>query len=136
MAFVAAPLAVQGMTGTFGWERHAKDDDFVQAGNLYRLMAEAEKERLVANIADSLSRVSRDDVIARSIGYSEVWTATRRSGEGSDVARPAGATPCATRSVAADPFMNSPGSPLPRIAYAASSSVAEPRGSDRGSSWV
>jgi catalase len=47
----------------------AKDDDFEQAGALYRLMTEPEKERLVANIAASLSRVSRDDIITRSIAH-------------------------------------------------------------------
>ena len=33
----------------------------------------------------------------------------RRAVEGSHSARPAGATPCPTRSLAAGPFMNSPG---------------------------
>jgi catalase len=66
---LSAPLAIQGMTGAFAWVRHAQDNDFGQAGALYRLMPEPEKERLVANIAASLSRVSRDDIITRSIAH-------------------------------------------------------------------
>jgi catalase len=49
--------------------RHREDDDFVQAGALYRLMAEDARARLVANIAGSLARVSRRDVIDRSIAH-------------------------------------------------------------------
>jgi catalase len=41
----------------------------VQAGNLYRLMREDEKKRLVENIAVSLSAVTRDDIIERSISH-------------------------------------------------------------------
>ena len=46
-----------------------KDDDFVQAGNLYRVMDEEAKHRLIDNIAGQLAVVSRDDVIERSISY-------------------------------------------------------------------
>ena len=46
---------------------HRDDNDFVQAGDLYRLMSDAEKQRLVANIADSLAKVSKPDIIERSI---------------------------------------------------------------------
>jgi catalase len=46
---------------------HAEDNDFVQAGNLYRLMTEEEKERLVDNLAGAVSRVSRDDIAERAI---------------------------------------------------------------------
>jgi catalase len=62
-----ASLEIRGLTGNHPWVRHKEDDDYVQAGNLYRLMSPAEKERLVGNIAASLSRVSRPDVIERSI---------------------------------------------------------------------
>ena len=58
-----------GVSGSYGWRRHAEDDDFVQAGNLYRLMPADAKQRLVDNIAGSLAQVSRDDVIARSIDH-------------------------------------------------------------------
>jgi catalase len=64
-----APIAVEGFTGAQAAERHRDDNDFVQAGSLYRVMDEAAKERLVANIAAGLAQVSRDDIIERSIGY-------------------------------------------------------------------
>jgi len=62
-----APLEIHGLTGGHALVRHREDNDFVQAGNLYRLMSKVEKERLVANVAASLSKVSRPDVIERSI---------------------------------------------------------------------
>ncbi len=49
--------------------RHAEDDDFVQAGALYRVMSEDERERLVDNIAGSLAQVTREDIITRSIAH-------------------------------------------------------------------
>jgi catalase len=62
-----APIEVHGATGSFVSERHKEDNDFVQAGNLYRLMSEDEKNRLVDNIANSLSHVSREEIIERTI---------------------------------------------------------------------
>jgi catalase len=62
-----APIEVSGMTGNHAPVHHRDDNDFVQAGNLYRLMSEPEKQRLVGNIAASLSQVSRKDIIDRSI---------------------------------------------------------------------
>ncbi|HEX8435094.1 catalase [Archangium sp.] len=62
-------VSVTGTTGTYVPVRHAEDNDFVQAGALYRLMSEAERERLVNNIAGSLSQVNRDDVITRCIAH-------------------------------------------------------------------
>src|SRR5712692_3050897 len=62
-----APIEVAGLTGNHAPEHHRDDDDFVQAGNLYRLMSEAAKKRLIGNIAESLSQVSREDIIDRSI---------------------------------------------------------------------
>jgi catalase len=55
------------MSGNHAPVHHRDDNDFVQAGNLYRLMSEPEKQRLVGNIAASLSQVSRKDIIDRSI---------------------------------------------------------------------
>jgi catalase len=54
-------------TGNHPAPVHAEDDDFVQAGNLYRLMSEDEKGRLIDNLAGSLSQVSRDDIVERAI---------------------------------------------------------------------
>jgi catalase len=62
-------FAVSGATGVYTPVRHAEDDDFVQAGNLYRVMTEDERTRLVANIAGSLSQVTRRDIIQRSIAH-------------------------------------------------------------------
>ncbi|MGW0469000.1 catalase [Streptomyces sp. NPDC003027] len=68
-AALSAPLAVAGWTGTHEAPRHNKDDDFFQAGELYRLMSEDEKGRLIANIAGGLSQVSREDVIEKNIAH-------------------------------------------------------------------
>ncbi|WP_326700751.1 catalase [Streptomyces sp. NBC_01754] len=64
-----APLAVQGWTGTHEAPAHTKDDDFFQAGELYRLMSADEKDRLIANIAGGLSQVTRDDVIEKNLAH-------------------------------------------------------------------
>ncbi|MFD0022293.1 catalase [Streptomyces sp. NPDC058382] len=68
-AAFSAPLAVQGWTGTHEAPAHTKDDDFFQAGELYRLMSDDEKGRLIANIAGGLSQVSRDDVIDKNLAH-------------------------------------------------------------------
>lgn len=68
-AALASPLAVHGWTGTHEAPLHAKDDDFFQAGELYRLMSADEKDRLVANIAGGLSQVTRDDVIEKNLAH-------------------------------------------------------------------
>ena len=62
-------FSLSGSTGTSGLPHHAEDDDFVQAGALYRLMPEDAKVRLIDNLAAGLSQVSREDVIERSISY-------------------------------------------------------------------
>jgi catalase len=64
-----AGLAGEGVSGTYAPVHHAEDDDFVQAGMLYRVMPEDARERLVANIAGNLGRVSRPEIIERSIGH-------------------------------------------------------------------
>lgn len=68
-AALSAPLAIHGWTGTHEAPQHTKDDDFFQAGELYRLMSEDEKKRLVANIAGGLSQVSREDVIEKNLAH-------------------------------------------------------------------
>ncbi|MFB8216471.1 MULTISPECIES: catalase [Streptomyces] len=68
-AALAAPLAIHGWTGTHEAPAHSKDDDFFQAGELFRLMSEDEKGRLVANIAGGLSQVTRDDVIEKNLAH-------------------------------------------------------------------
>jgi catalase len=61
------PVAVSGETGESAAPSHAEDNDFVQAGDLYRLLSEEEKERLVNNLAGFISQVSRDDIAQRAI---------------------------------------------------------------------
>lgn len=61
------PVPVSGVTGESVTPVHAEDNDFVQAGNLYRLMSEDEKERLVTNLANAISGVTRDDIADRAI---------------------------------------------------------------------
>ncbi|MGW0798811.1 catalase [Streptomyces sp. NPDC002692] len=66
---LSAPLAVHGHTGTHEAPLHTKDDHFFQAGELYRLMSRDERSRLVANIADGLAQVSRDDVVEKNLAH-------------------------------------------------------------------
>jgi len=62
-----APIEVSELTGNHAPLHHRDDNDFVQAGDLYRLMSEAEKQRLVGNLAASLSQVSKQDIVERSV---------------------------------------------------------------------
>ncbi|MGW1990655.1 catalase [Embleya sp. NPDC001921] len=64
-----APTGVAGATGTHAAPAHAQDDDYVQAGDLYRLMSADEQARLVANISGFLAEVLREDVIDRVVGH-------------------------------------------------------------------
>ncbi|MFE3550800.1 catalase [Streptomyces kronopolitis] len=61
------PATVAGPTGEQEAPSHAEDTDFVQAGDLYRLMSEDEKSRLIDNLAGFISQVSRDDIAQRAI---------------------------------------------------------------------
>jgi len=62
-------LAVSGATGPAAPVRHAEDDDYGQAGALYRVMKPDAQARLIANLAGSLAKVSRPDIVERSIGH-------------------------------------------------------------------
>ncbi|HEY7947675.1 MAG TPA: catalase [Acidimicrobiales bacterium] len=61
-------LPVAGVSGTYPWDERSADD-FSQAGDMYRLIGEDSRQRLVDAIADGLSQVSRDDIIERSIAH-------------------------------------------------------------------
>ncbi|MGH7917519.1 MAG: catalase-related domain-containing protein [Candidatus Binataceae bacterium] len=63
------PREFSGIAGSQPPPRYPADNDFVQAGDLYRLMSAEERERLVANIAGSLARVNRADIIERAVGH-------------------------------------------------------------------
>ncbi len=62
-------LPAEGASGTYAPPRHAEDDDFVQAGMLYRLMDEPAKQRLIGNLAGSLAQGTLPGVVDRSVGY-------------------------------------------------------------------
>jgi len=62
-------LDSSGPSGAYAPVRHAEDDDFVQAGSLYRLMPPDARQRLVDNIAGSLAQVSKEEIIERSIAH-------------------------------------------------------------------
>jgi len=64
-----AGLAGDGASGSYAQQRHAEDDDFVQAGMLYRVMKPDKRERLVRTIAGGLSRVADDGIVERSISH-------------------------------------------------------------------
>jgi catalase len=58
---------VTGTVAPAGPVRHRDDDDFVQAGALYRLLPEDSRQRLLDNLAGSLAQVSRPEVVERAI---------------------------------------------------------------------
>lgn len=63
-----APEEVEGLIGRHTFE--LVDDDFVQAGDLYRLMTEENKNDLANNIAVSLGTV-KQDIIDRQLSHFE-----------------------------------------------------------------
>ena len=46
------------------------NDHYTQAGDLYRLLSEEERTRLVANIVGAMKPVERDEIKLRQIGIS------------------------------------------------------------------
>jgi catalase len=66
---LSRPLEIHGIAGAQAQEKHEDDNDFVQAGALYRVMKEDERERLVANLAASFAEVRDQSVIDRCISY-------------------------------------------------------------------
>jgi catalase len=63
-----ARIAVEGATGTYAWDDR-DSDDFAQAGDMYRLIPEDAKQRLVDNIAGSLALVEPEDIRTRAIAH-------------------------------------------------------------------
>jgi catalase len=64
-------LVEVGEIGRYAYEAHAEDDDFVQAGALYRdVLGEPERGRLVANVVEHLSRPEvSSSVLLRAVAY-------------------------------------------------------------------
>ncbi len=60
---------VSGEIGTFAASQWPKDDDFSQAGDLYRLMDDAAQARLIDVLSGSLAQVSRPQIIERSVAH-------------------------------------------------------------------
>ncbi|MCM3125078.1 MULTISPECIES: catalase KatA [unclassified Mesobacillus] len=61
-----AAFPVSGVAENAGYDHH---DHYTQAGDLYRLMSEEERARLVANIVAAMKPVERDDIKLRQIGH-------------------------------------------------------------------
>ncbi|WP_053367514.1 catalase KatA [Bacillus sp. FJAT-27245] len=61
-----APFEVSGSASSTAYDH---DDHYTQAGDLYRLMSEEERARLVANIVAAMKPVERDDIKLRQIGH-------------------------------------------------------------------
>ena len=57
------------MSGEAGQRAYDHDDHYTQAGDLYRLMSEEERARLVENIAGAMKPVERDEIKLRQIGH-------------------------------------------------------------------
>lgn len=64
-----AGIASDGVSGTYAPVRHRDDGDFVQAGMLYRVMDQAARGRLVANIAAGLARVAQGAIVERALAH-------------------------------------------------------------------
>ena len=62
-----AGLDADGASGSYQWHVHPEDDDFVQAGMLWRLLDENAKQRLVDNIAGGLAQVDDAGIVERSV---------------------------------------------------------------------
>ena len=63
-----AGLPSSGVSGTYDWDDRLSND-FEQAGDLYRLIDEAAKNRLVDNIASGLAEVTHPGIVERSIAH-------------------------------------------------------------------
>jgi catalase len=58
-AYAEPPLKISGDADRYDQKRGV-DDDYIQPGNLFRLLPPDEKKRLVQNIADSLKKVPKE----------------------------------------------------------------------------
>ncbi len=59
-----------GELGRYAYEKHAEDDDFGQAGSLYRdVMADTDREHLASNIVAHASDHVTDEMQLRVIAY-------------------------------------------------------------------
>ncbi|PZE19510.1 catalase KatA [Paenibacillus xerothermodurans] len=61
-----APFTVSGEADSVAYDR---DDHYTQAGDLYRLMTEDERTRLVRNIVAAMKPVDKDEIKIRQVGH-------------------------------------------------------------------
>ncbi|WP_175284922.1 catalase [Lentibacillus jeotgali] len=61
-----SPFEVEGVADSVAYD---SQDHYTQPGDLYRLMSEDEKSRLVKNFADHMRQVTRDDIKLRQIEH-------------------------------------------------------------------
>ncbi|WP_245796462.1 catalase KatA [Domibacillus antri] len=57
------------VSGQAGEHSYSHDDHYTQAGDLYRLLSEDERTRLVNNIVGAMKPVEREDIKLRQIGH-------------------------------------------------------------------
>ncbi|AZI57547.1 catalase [Nakamurella antarctica] len=62
-------INTDGPAGSYPAEHRYANDDFSQAGDLYRLIDEDSKTRLVNALAGSISGVSRQDIVDRAVAH-------------------------------------------------------------------
>ncbi|AFC33399.1 KatA [Paenibacillus mucilaginosus 3016] len=60
------PFEVSGLADSVAYDH---DDHYTQAGDLYRLMSEEERTRLIETIVGAMKPVERDDIKLRQIGH-------------------------------------------------------------------
>lgn len=65
--YAMQPFEVRGYATSVPNPRHSDDDDFVQAGDLYRLMSETDRSHLVGNLTGHMSAVTRKEIQMRQI---------------------------------------------------------------------
>ena len=65
-AYAEPPLRIDGDADRYN--HRADSDDYTQAGDLYRLMDEAAKKRLIANLVGAMNGVPRD-ILVRQLGH-------------------------------------------------------------------
>jgi catalase len=61
-----APFEVSGLADSVGYDHH---DHYTQPGDLYRLLSEEERARLVANIVGAITPVENVEIKLRQIGH-------------------------------------------------------------------
>ncbi|BCG57504.1 catalase KatA [Paenibacillus sp. URB8-2] len=61
-----SPFEVSGQAASVAYDH---SDHYTQPGDLYRLLSEDERARLVRNIVDAMKPVERDDIKLRQIGH-------------------------------------------------------------------